>query len=310
MLTRSPHLAGRVVALVSVACALIACSGTGSDPDLPTIPIAVAASTSPAPPLTAQEYQQLLASADAELRTAVAGFAPARTSAAVRAAGDALSKTATAIHTRLMAAVVPPSATSGHASLLRALDSLAFQAKGGGALCAGSAALATLSQSPAVADLRAAADTLAKADPTFQFGKSLPGKTQLANRRLSNGTMVKKLSSRGPGELKVTNASSDAVISLVKSGSKSPSVSVYVRGSGSYTVKGVPNGTYSVFYTSGKDWDTKAKTFTQQCSFAKFDDPLKYSTSGGQYTIWTISLQKVVGGNASSSAVDPDAFPG
>jgi hypothetical protein len=36
---------------------------------------------------------------------------------------------------------------------------------------------------------------------------------------------------------------------------------------------------------------------------------MKFTTTSRQYTIWSVSLNPVAGGNASTSGVDPDQFP-
>jgi hypothetical protein len=36
---------------------------------------------------------------------------------------------------------------------------------------------------------------------------------------------------------------------------------------------------------------------------------MKFTSGGGQYTQFTISLNAVAGGNAKSSEIDPDDFP-
>jgi hypothetical protein len=36
---------------------------------------------------------------------------------------------------------------------------------------------------------------------------------------------------------------------------------------------------------------------------------MKFTTTSRQYTIWEIGLKTRLGGNASSSDVDPDEFP-
>ena len=63
---------------------------------------------------------------------------------------------------------------------------------------------------------------------------------------------------------------------------------------------------YNIFTAGGEDWDNAKKGFTRDCAFSKFDDDFAFSSSGDR---WTITLEQVVGGNASTSDVDPNAFP-
>ena len=81
---------------------------------------------------------------------------------------------------------------------------------------------------------------------------------------------------------------------------------VYVRGDGRYTVKGIRAGTYTVFTASGVDWDAGKKGFTRDCAFGKFDSELTFGSSARR---WTIVVAPVGGGNTTSSEVDPGAFP-
>jgi hypothetical protein len=92
-----------------------------------------------------------------------------------------------------------------------------------------------------------------------------------------------------------------------------PAFAVYVRTGAKHTVTGIQDGTYQVFFTSGTDWDLKARAFGRDCSFDRFDDRLGFETrqtsTQTRWSTWTIKLQPVLGGNASTSQVDPDDFP-
>ena len=94
---------------------------------------------------------------------------------------------------------------------------------------------------------------------------------------------------------------------------REPVISVYVRKGKDYAVKGVPDGSYTVFFTGGADWDGKARAFGRECAFQRFEDPLTFRTvqtaSQIQWSVWTITLQPVAGGTASTPDVDPNDFP-
>ena len=81
---------------------------------------------------------------------------------------------------------------------------------------------------------------------------------------------------------------------------------VCVRGGSKHTVKNIKSWTYDIFTAGGKDWDAGKKGFTRDCGFTKFDDDFKFDSAG---TRWTITLEPAVGGNASTSDVDPGTFP-
>ena len=90
-------------------------------------------------------------------------------------------------------------------------------------------------------------------------------------------------------------------------------ISVYVRKGKDHTVKGVPDGTYTVFFTGGSGWDDDARGFGRDCAFQKFEDPLPFKTTRTSTQVlwknWKVSLQKVIGGTARTNDVDPDDFP-
>jgi hypothetical protein len=161
-------------------------------------------------------------------------------------------------------------------------------------------------RSDAAEKVRTEAKALAAKDASYKFGTFLPAAPKEQNRRLGNGDFVKKKSGNGSGELVVENGAGDTTVSVVPKGSKAPAFVVYVRGKAKYTVKNIKTGSYTIFTAAGKDWDAAKKGFTRECGFSKFDDEFKFDSSG---TRWTITLEEVVGGNASTSDVDPNSFP-
>jgi len=269
-----------------------------------------------AEPVSPAEYRALLAAVD---KSVVAGFGTLASAKNPKAVGAAVDGLETAVDTQrqALAAVVPPTTVAAaHDALVSGLQSLAESlaetgsAAGSGEVCAGPSAVARISRESAADELRAAKQALATADPAnpYQVGAFVPKETADSNRRLGNGSYLRRVRG-GSGQLKIENGGSDAVINLVLGSAKTPAVSVYVRGKGKLTVSGVKDGTYRVFMTSGKDWDGKAKAFSRDCSFQKFEDTFKFTTNSGQYTVWTITLTPVLGGNARTSDVDPGAFP-
>lgn len=114
--------------------------------------------------------------------------------------------------------------------------------------------------------------------------------------------------SGGEGHLKVKNGTTrDAVVTLVKG--KKKALSFYIRAKSTATLKGIQDGTYRVFYTSGYGFSTSKGRFTRAAVYRRFDDRLKYTTSSTSATIWTLTLKPAIGGNATTSGVDPKDFP-
>ncbi|MEU4565289.1 hypothetical protein [Micromonospora sp. NPDC023956] len=311
-----------LVAAAAVVVAVLVCGGlplafflTGDDGDRPpttggrSAAPSVASSPSVAP-MTPDQYQTTLTSTDQALLTGFRTLAAAKGPTAVAAATSTLATTAAEQRRALDALVPPASVATAHGTFIEALDGLAtaLTATPSGQACLGPAAVARISRETAADQLRAAAQALATADQTraYRVGSFVPKETRDGNRRLSNGSYVKRTKG-GLGQLKIENGGADAVIGIVRG--KTAVTRVYVRGKSTFTVRGVRDGTYQIFMASGKDWDARSKAFSRDCDFEKFDDPLTFRTTSRTYTSWSLSLTPVVGGNASTSTVDPDDFP-
>jgi hypothetical protein len=84
--------------------------------------------------------------------------------------------------------------------------------------------------------------------------------------------------------------------------------SAYIRAQESYTMRGLHDGTYYLYFTKGSNWN--GNKFTADASYRRFDDPLPFTTTSTTYSIWRVTLHGVAGGTASARNVDEDAFPG
>ncbi|TDC17411.1 hypothetical protein [Kribbella albertanoniae] len=117
--------------------------------------------------------------------------------------------------------------------------------------------------------------------------------------RGTNGQIIQRAGSRGAGMLQIkNNGSADVVVVVATSVPRQPQVSIYVRHNSNATLRGI-RGSYWVFFKSGSAWDGVSRQFTEDCSFSKYDDRFD-----GKFD-WTVTLSPVIGGNASTSDVDP-----
>ncbi|WP_433792947.1 hypothetical protein [Actinoplanes sp. CA-252034] len=280
-----------------------------------TTPATEATTTAAAPPLDPAAFQSSLDAADKQLAGALGKLRQATTPKAVSGAADEFAQAVQAQTSALSGLTAPPAVSAAHNELVSALSALEDEltsvssSADSRSVCTGGSASAALSRADAAGDLRSAISALAAADPAakYRFGSFVPAVTKDQNRRKANGTYLSRVTG-GSGQLKIDNGNNvDTVIKLVKSGSKKPAVSVYIRGNKKVTTGRIKDGTYQVFMSSGTDWD--GKRFTRDCQFSKFDSSLKFTTTSRQYTIWELSLKVRLGGNASSSEVDPDTFP-
>jgi hypothetical protein len=214
----------------------------------------------------------------------------------------------------------PPAAVAAeHARLVAALQQFDDAVKAlsedvdGKSLCTASSTRAQLGRAGGTTALRAAAAALTAKAPDDMLVLKLPAAARTAAHRLSNGHFVRSGGRGGRGTLTIDNGGdSDAVITLAKG--KRPVISVYVRKDKKYTVNGISDGTYKVFFSGGVDWDGKARRFARDCAFQQFDDKFSFRTTRTateiRWSTWEVSLQPVVGGTASTSDVDPNDYPG
>lgn len=266
------------------------------------------------PAASPEQYQLALTSTDGALATSWRKLSQARTPATVRNAADALALAVQSEAEKLGELTPPDQVTAAHSQLVSALEAFSerLSASSTENVCSGSSAAPRLSRESALNQVRTAARAVSAADPAhpYRVGTWVPKAGTEPKRRLSNGKYLKRTVSSGSGQLRIKNGgSADAVVSVVAGNGKRPAIAVYVRGKQSFTVRGVRDGTYRVFLTTGSDWDAAAKTFSRDCAFERFDDTFKFRTTSTTFTIWEITVQAVSGGNATATSVSPDDFP-
>jgi hypothetical protein len=133
--------------------------------------------------------------------------------------------------------------------------------------------------------------------------------------RPKNGKILVNTLKGGRGELTIENGGDrDAVVVLAKSSKPSKArLAVYLRAGKSRTIKGVKDGTYVVFFTHGKGWDAYTRAFTSESDLRRFEDTIRFKTTRTAtmitYSIWTLTLHAVVGGNAPTDPVGGEDFP-
>jgi len=133
------------------------------------------------------------------------------------------------------------------------------------------------------------------------------------NRSLPSSTVLISRARGGGGSLKVSNGTSrDAYIKLVEPRSRKLVAAFYVKSKSTFTQKRVSDGTYKVLFVLGEDWDSKTRSFTKSKSFSEFDKSLNFTTTQRgnriQYRAFTITLNPVVGGNATTSGFSETEF--
>jgi len=98
----------------------------------------------------------------------------------------------------------------------------------------------------------------------------------------------------GLGQLTVDNKSGgqDGVVILRSSDGKHTVAGVYVRHGQQYTLTGIRDGYYHLYYTSGTGWETALWRFKDQTSYERVTnpDPVPFSTTQSSYTVWKMTL--------------------
>ncbi|WP_285782086.1 hypothetical protein [Microbispora sp. NBRC 16548] len=306
------------VAVLAASVTLAACTGSpgGSGKAASGEEAAPSAAASGPPALTPEAYRSALDAAGRPARTALAAVAKARTFRSLHQRIDRAESALESALERLGGLRPPADVAPEHADYVAALRGLNGRLGAldedvtSHVLCSGTAVLAGLGRSGEFKDFRASAGDLAKAGdyPVVQIKPP----AQRA-RRLGNGATLLSAIRGGRGSLTVKNGGTqDGVVTLVRGGRKA--VSFYVRKRSTAKVANIKDGTYRVYFTTGVDYDRGTRAFTRNCGFSKFDDALKFQTVYAGYSVrwsdWTLTLDAVFGGNATTSEVDPDAFPG
>jgi hypothetical protein len=296
-----------------------ACSGNGGGPAQSQTPPPTAQSQSPSSrPLSVKEYGATLAAGIKPLQSALKDLAEAKAYKGLHSRVTAV-ETAPAKAVTALSPITPPAELAQeHSQLVSALQ--AFHDELGGlsskvgdrALCTGSAVRTGVGDAAATSALRDALAAVYAKLPGDPPALKFPRAGQKGDARPSNGKLIRAGNGDGRGELTIDNGgSADAVVTLSKG--RKAAVSVYVRKNKKHTVKGVPDGTYTVFFTGGGAWDDTTRAFGRDCAFQRFDDSMTFRTirtaTQIRWSRWSITLQRVIGGNARTADVDPNDFP-
>lgn len=310
----SRGLFGGAAALTAVVL-LAGCGGVDprlgpvSQRQLPSTPSPTPSPTPTA--LTVDQYTAALASIDQPVTDALAKVAAGGTPDQLTAAAGVLIEA----QQKLGALAAPAAAFEDNLTLSRTLSTLSQDLT---TLASGNGSNTCAAANPAVQI--GALDSIGTLTTTVQqlttdgypSGLTVPVFPKQQSRSLANGTYLRDTDRSGKGRLTIKNGgSSDAVVSLNRGSARA--FSIYLRKSGSITVTGVRDGSYTVYFSTGSDWDAKGKGFTSGCAYQKFDKQLNYTTSYHstyiEYTTYTLSLYGVAGGTASTSSVPPGEFP-
>ena len=125
--------------------------------------------------------------------------------------------------------------------------------------------------------------------------------------RPHSGTILYSGIRGGLGTLTIQNGlSQDGVVMLVLG--KSRAIGVYVRAHASTKVGDIKPGTYTIDFTTGSRFRVCTGRFTAGASYWQFDPRLTF-VAPPRFTVATLTLEAVPGGNAPTSPISSPQFP-
>jgi hypothetical protein len=290
---------------------LVLFAGCGSSSDTPSKPSGDDGTPTAQAAVSEAEYQGLVGDGAGAVSGSLKDVRGAGSRSGLQDRLEKAAKSVDEAAAGLAAIKAPQSAAASHEQTVTALkglstELLAAQSKvDSGALCTAPAVLAALTRSSAGSQLRSAAKGLETAG--LDAGALGPKRVPTPALRLKNGAVLSRKGGTGPGVLIITNGNPrEGVVKLVAGGKR---MSIYIGRKAKATIQGIPDGNFDVYFASGSSWDGKRNTFSRNCGFTKFERKMKFTSGGGQYTEFRITLNAVKGGNAPSRQIDPDDFP-
>jgi hypothetical protein len=131
--------------------------------------------------------------------------------------------------------------------------------------------------------------------------------TTCAISRPHSGTILHAGISGGLGVLTIKNRiSQDAAVILVLGRSKA--ISVYVRAGATTTLGHIKPGTYSIYFTVGSSFSVCQARFTRAATYWRVKNHLPFAAPP-HFTVATLTLFAVKGGNAPTTQISPKGFP-
>jgi uncharacterized C2H2 Zn-finger protein len=133
----------------------------------------------------------------------------------------------------------------------------------------------------------------------------------------NTGTIIKRDYDylQGNGKLHISNGTNlDAVAKLVYADHSV--FSVYIRAGGEYTISNVSDGYYRLMFALGNNWHSDSKMFALNSAYSKFDESFDFKTTSYEddsyrhfrYTTFRVTLNPVMGGQATTASVNPAEF--
>jgi hypothetical protein len=145
----------------------------------------------------------------------------------------------------------------------------------------------------------------------------IPPSVLAEGTRPSTGTFLKDTIKDGRGELTIINDNTQmdavAVLNPSNNGTK---LAIYIRSKDSFTISGIADGSYDMYFEMGNNWNSSSDKFTDKGGFYRLDRSLPFETiersNGIEYSAWTVALETAAP-NANEAAqkisVNEEDFP-
>lgn len=120
----------------------------------------------------------------------------------------------------------------------------------------------------------------------------------------------------GNATLTIKNgASSDAIVCLFSTSLKRTIRNTYIRKNSTYTMDSISQDNYRIRVFFGNDWNPELENpcglkgyFESDVYFSEFDKTHYFEDNNHSYTVATVTLHKVSGGNARTSQINQEDF--
>jgi hypothetical protein len=110
---------------------------------------------------------------------------------------------------------------------------------------------------------------------------------------------------KGAGELEVDNGMSQDGEVILTDREDDAIVAFYIRAGDTFTLTGILDGVYRIFFSTGEKWDDATNSFSGSARYLSFEDTISYY----YYYKWMITLHPVEGGTADTQVLSPEEFP-
>jgi hypothetical protein len=113
----------------------------------------------------------------------------------------------------------------------------------------------------------------------------------------ATGSVIKNCTRSGLGTVLIHNKASMDVVAALTSSDLAPQIAVYIRAKDTYSIRGIDDGTYGLYFTMGTSWENSTGRFETTRGLYHFSNPLAFETTEGaddiEYSTYEVNLYEV-----------------